>query len=283
MLAKRIPTILPELSYPEAVEVTRIHSAAGLLPAGQSLCTQRPFRAPHHTLSAAALAGGGAVPTPGEVSLAHNGVLFLDELPEFPRSVTEVLRQPLEDGQITVTRAAGRFTFPSSFMLVCAMNPCKCGYYGHPTHPCTCTEAGVHKYLSKISGPLIDRIDIQIELPSLAYSELTANTPEESSATIRARVNAARAFAQARLAPEDQNIHCNAALSAKQMRKYCILSPDAKALMEQAFERMGLSARGHDRILRVARTIADLAASETIELVHLAEAIQMRSLDRSYW
>ncbi|MBQ7365443.1 MAG: YifB family Mg chelatase-like AAA ATPase [Clostridia bacterium] len=283
MLAKRIPSILPEMTFGESLETTQIHSIAGTLPAGQSLITNRPFRSPHHTMSSAALSGGGSIPIPGEVSLAHNGVLFLDELPEFSKSVTETLRQPLEDGAITISRAMGRFRFPSSFMLVCAMNPCRCGYFGHPTRPCTCKPLDIKKYMSKISGPLLDRIDIQIEVPSLSFDDLADTTPAESSAVIRERVNRARAFSRERFQKDGLSLFSNSAMQAPEIRKYCALDPDAAALLRAAFDAMGLSARGHDRILRVARTIADLAGSENITASHIAEAIQLRSLDRKYW
>lgn len=283
MLAKRIPSILPEMTFQESLETTQIHSIAGTLPAGQSLIVNRPFRSPHHTMSSAALSGGGSIPIPGEVSLAHNGVLFLDELPEFSKSVTETLRQPLEDGAITISRAMGRFRFPSSFMLVCAMNPCRCGYFGHPTRPCTCKPLDIKKYMSKISGPLLDRIDIQIEVPSLAFEDLADTTPAEPSATIRERVNKARAFARERFEKDGKAIFSNSAMQAPDIRRYCALDESAAALLRAAFDSMGLSARGHDRILRVARTIADLAGSENITAAHIAEAIQLRSLDRKYW
>lgn len=282
MLAKRIPTILPEMTFDEAVQTTKIHSVAGVLPPDVSLVGTRPFRAPHHTMSCAGLAGGGRIPTPGEISLASGGVLFLDELPEFSRPSMEVLRQPLEDRKVTITRVGGKVTFPADFMLVCAMNPCKCGYFGHPTKKCTCSREDIRKYLSRISGPLLDRIDIQIEMPSLSYEELSADDPTaEKSADIRKRVNEARAFARERYGKA--KIYSNAQLTSAEIRKFCQMEDGAKTLLKRAFDSLGLSARGYDRILRVARTIADLDKSEKIKTAHIAEAIQFRSLDRKYW
>lgn len=283
MLAKRIPTILPPLDFEEAIETTKLHSVAGILPEKVSLLTSRPFRSPHHTLSPVALAGGGSVPMPGEISLAHNGVLFLDELPEYSKQSAEVLRQPLEDHKITITRASGRVTFPCSFMLVCAMNPCRCGYYGHPTRQCTCRKKDISDYLQKISGPLLDRIDIQIEVPSLSYDELSSGREEETSEAIRARVVKARRRAVDRFRANGETTFSNSGMETSQIRKYCELSPAASNLLKNAFEKMGLSGRGYDRILRVSRTIADLDGSENIEAKHIAEAIQLRSLDRKYW
>lgn len=283
MLAKRLPTILPPLSFDEAVETTKIHSVAGTLPADVSLLVSRPFRSPHHTMSAVSLAGGGINPRPGEVSLAHNGVLFLDEFPEFPKQVTDALRQPIEDGRITITRAAGRVTFPCSFMLVAAMNPCRCGYFGDPTHTCTCRSNDIKNYIARISGPLLDRIDIQVELPTVTYDELSSSDRrEESSATIRERVIAARSFAAKRFAGEE-HVFCNAKLTSAMIRKYCVPDTAGRELLKQAYESLGLSARGYDRTLRVARTIADLAGCETIGAAHIAEAVRFRSLDRKYW
>ncbi len=283
MLAKRLPTILPALTFEEAIETTMIHSISGMLAKDRSLVVQRPFRSPHHTMSAAGLAGGGKIPAPGEISIAHNGVLFLDELPEFNRDAMEVLRQPLEDGSVTITRAAGKVTFPCTFMLVSAMNPCRCGYFGHPSIPCTCKREDIRKYVSRISGPLLDRMDIQIEIPALSYDELTGKKEEESSASIRRRVEKARAFAVARYAASGVTVSANARLTAPQIRKFCPLDNGANVLLRQAFERMGLSARGYDRILRVARTVADMDEAEVISTSHVAEAIQLRSLDRKYF
>ena len=283
MLAKRLPTILPPLSFGEAIETTKVHSVAGTLPEGTSLMSVRPFRSPHHTMSAVSLVGGGINPTPGEVSLANNGVLFLDELPEFPKQVTDALRQPLEDRKVTITRANGRVTFPCSFMLVGAMNPCRCGYFGHSTRPCTCKPFDVKRYVSRISGPMLDRIDIQIELPSLSYTELADRSESgERSEVIRARVIEARKFARKRMGEDSPYIN-NASLDSAGIRKYCIADDDAMELLRAAYDSMGLSARGYDRIMRVARTIADLDKSEIIRAEHIAEAIQFRSLDRKYW
>lgn len=282
MLAKRLPTILPPLTFSEAIETTKVHSVSGSLPDGVSLLSVRPFRSPHHTMSAVSLVGGGVNPMPGEVSLANNGVLFLDELPEFPKQVTDALRQPLEDRRVTITRAAGRVTFPCSFMLVGAMNPCRCGYFGHPTRKCTCKPIDVKRYISRISGPMLDRIDIQIELPSLTYSELADDSQTiETSADVRARVIDAREFAQQRM--KDDRYLNNASLDSAGIRKYCRADDEAMELLHAAYDSMGLSARGYDRIMRVARTIADLDKSDIIHAEHIAEAIQFRSLDRKYW
>ena len=271
------------LKKAEAVETTKIHSVSGNLRT--NLVTERPFRSPHHTVSPVGLVGGGVNPRPGEISLAHNGVLFLDGLPEFPKTVTESLRQPLEDGTVTVTRAAAKVTYPASFMLVCAMNPCKCGYYGDPTHPCRCAPGAITKYLERISGPLLDRIDIEIELPAVTYDEISGKTAKgESSASIRARVNAARKFTDERLRRGgDIPGVLNAKMTTKMLHKYCTPTEEGSQLMKDAFESLGLSARGHDRVLRVARTIADLDNSEQITEEHIAEAIMYRSLDRKYW
>lgn len=287
MIAKRIPSILPEMTLEESLETTKVHSVSGILPEGVSLVRERPFRSPHHTMSAVSLSGGGRNPVPGEISLATNGVLFLDELPEFNRSVIDALRQPLEDGKITITRVAGRVTYPSTFMLVCAMNPCKCGYYGHPTRECTCTRQEIRKYVAKVSGPLLDRMDIQVEVPAINYGELAKGKAEESSEDIRIRVNKAREIMKKRFAGETNDsgipISCNGQMEPRHLRKYCALSPECSQIMEQAYTVMGLSARGHDRVLRVARTIADLDGSEEILVKHLAEALQYRGLDKKYF
>jgi magnesium chelatase family protein len=281
MLAKRIPTILPPLTFDEAIQTTKVHSVAGVLEAGASLVGTRPFRSPHHTISDAGLIGGGVAPRPGEVSLANNGLLFLDELPEFQRNVLEVLRQPLEDGHVTIARASMSLTFPARFMLAAAMNPCPCGYFNDPSRECTCTPPLIQRYVSKISGPLLDRIDIHIDMPAVKYRELRSDSGGESSETIRCRVISARQRQLRRYAGE--KIYCNAQMSPRQIRKYCEISAECERLLETAMSRLGLSARAHDRILKVGRTIADLEASEQIQTAHVSEAIQYRSLDHSYW
>jgi magnesium chelatase family protein len=294
MLAKRLPSILAPLRFEEALETTKIHSVAGVLNKDEGLVTQRPFRAPHHTISDAGLIGGGMVPRPGEVSLSHNGLLFLDELPEFPRNVLEVLRQPLEDGHVTIARAAMSLSFPARFMLAAAMNPCPCGYFNDKSRDCMCTPPMIQRYVSKVSGPLLDRIDIHIEVPAVQYKELRGGQASEGSAEIRLRVMKARERQHARFLESgartngspraaSRPVFSNAQMSTKQIRTHCELSSDAEKLLERAMQQQGLSARAHDRILKVARTIADLDSSENIAVKHIAEAIQYRTLDRSYW
>ena len=281
MLAKRLPSILPEMSFEESIETTKIHSIAGTLDGKNPFVSNRPFRSPHHTVSVAGMAGGGTVPKPGEISLAHNGVLFLDELPEFRRDVMEALRQPLEDGKVTISRVAGSLTYPSSIMLVAAMNPCPCGFFGHPTRQCTCAPSAVHKYLNKISGPMLDRIDLHVEVPPVDYNALSSNANEETSAQIKERVNKAREVQRERY--KGTGISCNARLTPDMLKKYCVLTKEASEYLELAFERLGMSARAYDRILKVARTIADLDGSQNIEKQHIFSAISFRSLDRKYW
>jgi len=283
MLAKRIPTILPPFTFEEALETTKIHSVAGVLDSGAGLVGTRPFRSPHHTISDAGLIGGGMVPRPGEVSLAHNGVLFLDELPEFPRNVLEVMRQPLEDGTVCIARAAMSLTFPARFMLAAAMNPCPCGHFSDPSRECRCTPQMIQRYISKISGPLLDRIDIHIDVPAVNYKELRSRAAAESSSEIRDRVIRAREIQLNRFAAAGERIYANAQMTSRQIRAYCDLSTDCERLLERAVTQQGLSARAHDRILKVARTVADLEGAASIEAKHIAEAIQYRSLDRTYW
>jgi len=278
MLAKRIPTILPDMTFEEALETTRIHSVMGYVRSGQSLIATRPFRSPHHTLSDVAMVGGGQIPKPGEVSLAHNGVLFLDELPEFKRNVLEVLRQPIEDGVVTISRAVSSITYPASIMLVCAMNPCPCGYYGDTRHQCTCTPSQINRYRQKVSGPLLDRIDIHVEVPAVPYKDLSDDLTGEPSDVIKQRVQRAKEIQIQRF--KKDNIYSNAKMRSRHIKKYCSLKQEAKDILETAMHRLGLSARAYTRILKVSRTIADLSNSEHIEAEHVSEAIQYRSLDR---
>jgi Mg chelatase-related protein len=281
MLAKRFPSILPDMTFQESIETTKIHSISGQLAGKTSLIQVRPFRSPHHTVSTAGLSGGGTVPRPGEISLAHNGVLFLDELPEFSRSAMEVLRQPIEDGIVTISRVNSSVSYPCNILLVAAMNPCPCGFFGHPTRYCTCSPKSVTKYLGKISGPLLDRLDLHIEVPPVEYDTLAARQKSESSASIRKRVNAAKQIQTLRF--QGTNIHSNANIPSSVLHEICCMSKDADSLLKQAFEKLGLSARAYDRVLKVSRTIADLENSEKIEAHHAAEAVQYRSLDRKYW
>ncbi len=275
MLARRLPSILPDMTRQESLQTTEIYSVAGLTTARQPLITQRPFRSPHHTASPVSLSGGGSVPRPGEISLAHNGILFLDELPEFDKSALETLRQPLEDGALTITRVSGSLTLPSRFMLVCAMNPCRCGWYGHPSGRCTCSSAQVESYMRRISGPLLDRIDMHVEVPSVDYESMRRRETPECSAAVRARVNAAREIQKRRF--EGTSVSCNAYMTPPMIGQYCALDEASEKLMQNAFDRLGLTGRSHDRILRMARTIADLEGCEHISAAHLAEAIQYRS------
>jgi magnesium chelatase family protein len=282
MLAKRLPTILPPLEFEEALEITKIHSVAGLTGRA-GLITERPFKSPHHTVSQAGLIGGGSIPRPGEVSLAHLGVLFLDELPEFDRSVLEVLRQPMEDKEVTISRAATSLTFPANFTLVASMNPCPCGYFGSNSRRCTCNEFQIQRYVSRVSGPLMDRIDIHVDVPAVKFDELRGKNvePAEASEPIRDRVIRAREIQLERF--NGDGVFSNSAMSPRQIRTHCPLDADCEALLERAMTRQGLSARAHDRILKVSRTIADLAGSDNIEPGHISEAINYRSLDRNYW
>lgn len=281
MLAKRMPGILPELTFEESIETTQIHSVAGLLDADHPLVTVRPFRSPHHTISSAGLAGGGTIPHPGEISLAHNGLLFLDELAEFDRRTLEILRQPLEDRSVTISRAAGTIRYPCSIMLIAAMNPCPCGYLGHPTRPCTCGQKAAANYLNRVSGPLLDRFDLHIEAAPVTFDDLSTTKKEESSAEIRKRVVAARAIQTARY--EGTGITCNARITPDKLAQFCPMTDKAKARLKAVFEKLGLSARAYDRLLKVARTSADMRGEEVIGESHIAEAVQYRTLDRKYW
>lgn len=282
MLAKRIPTILPPLTFDEGIETTKIHSVAGYLPPDTALVATRPYRSPHHTISDAALVGGGTYPRPGEVSLAHNGVLFLDELPEFKKNVLEVMRQPLEDGKVTISRSKLTIDYPANFMLAAAMNPCPCGYYTDPNNECTCSTIQIQRYMARISGPLLDRIDIHIEVPAVKYKELASKELGESSSSIRERAVAARQ-SQTNRFKSRKGIYCNADMGSKEIREYCAIDSAGEELLKMAITKLGLSARAYDRILKVARTIADLAASQSIRPEHISEAIQYRSLDRNLW
>jgi magnesium chelatase family protein len=281
MLTRRMPTILPPLTPSESLETTRIYSAMGRLAPGEALLATRPFRSPHHTISDAGMVGGGTIPTPGEISLAHHGVLFLDELPEFNRRSLEVLRQPLEEGRVTISRALNSSTFPASFVLVAAMNPCPCGYMGDPKHTCKCSPMQIERYMGRISGPLLDRIDLHIEVPAVPYQELAARQDGTSSASMRAQVQQARDVQMKRFGGEGQRL--NSRMTSRQLRKFCVLDTECQGLMQTAMDSLGLSARAHDRILRVARTIADLEGAADIKHTHLSEAIGYRSLDRKLW
>ncbi|HWN89631.1 MAG TPA: YifB family Mg chelatase-like AAA ATPase, partial [Chitinophagaceae bacterium] len=282
MLAKRLPTILPPLTLHEALETTKIHSVAGKLPENSTLVSKRPFRSPHHTISDVALVGGGGNPQPGEISLAHNGVLFLDELPEFKRTVLEVMRQPMEERRVTISRAKVALDFPASFMLIASMNPCPCGFFNHPEKECTCPPGAVQKYLNKISGPLLDRIDLHVEVTPVPFNELSSAKNSDNSTVIRERVIKAREM-QAERYKNNPGIYCNAQISSKMLKEICVIDNVGQNLLKAAMEKLNLSARAYDRILKVSRTIADLSGSEKIKPEHLAEAIQYRSLDREGW
>ena len=281
MLAKRLPSILSDMTFEESIETTKIHSVSGLLSKEQPLVTVRPFRAPHHTVSPAGLSGGGSIPKPGEISLAHNGVLFLDELPEFSRPAMEILRQPIEDGKVTISRVNGTLTYPCSVMLIAAMNPCPCGYFGHPTRPCTCSPTKVAHYLSKVSGPLLDRLDLHIDAMPVEFEHISSKAKSEGSAEIKKRVDRARQIQTERYKGTD--IFCNARLTPSRLQQDCPVSESGMKLLKNAFDKLGLSARAYDRILKVSRTIADLDESDILQSQHIAEAIQYRSLDRKYW
>ena len=281
LMAKCVPTIMPDMTFEEAVEVTKIHSVAGILDAGKGIVTARPFRTPHHTVTVPALMGGGAKAKPGEVSMAHNGVLFLDEMPEYQRQTLESLRQPLEDGVVTVSRAKQSLDYPAKFMLIASMNPCPCGNFGSKTQQCRCTAAEIRRYVSRLSGPLLDRIDLQIEVDGISYEELRFAPPSEDSATIKARVEKARALQRERY--KGTGVHTNAQMTNAQMKKYCALTPDCERILEAAFKKLNMTARASARVLKVARTIADLEGSESILVKHITEAVQYRSLDRKYW
>jgi magnesium chelatase family protein len=282
MLAKRLPGILPPMTFDEALETTKIHSVAGMLPPNTALVAARPFRSPHHTISDSALVGGGTIPRPGEISLAHHGVLFLDELPEFARNVLEVMRQPLEDGKVTISRSKMSIDYPANFMLMCAMNPCPCGNYGNPNQECTCNMNQIQKYVGKISGPLLDRIDIHVEVPAVKYNELASKREGETSAQIRRRVIAAREVQSQRF-KDMPGMYSNADMQSNDIKQFCQIDTTGAELLKMAMDKLGLSARAYDRILKVSRTIADLAGSESIRPEHLSEAIQYRSLDRNFY
>ena len=281
MMSRCMPSILPDLSFEEALEITKIHSIAGILPNESPIITTRPFRAPHHTISGASLIGGGRIPRPGEISLAHYGVLFLDELPEFNKNTLELMRGPLEDEKVTISRVNASLTYPCNFMMIASMNPCPCGYYGSKEKECTCSESAITKYMGKISGPLLDRIDIHIEVQEVKYDKLNSNIESESSEKIKERVNKARKIQLERY--KEYNIYSNSELTPKLIEKYCKLDKDCRQILKNSFEKLGLSARAYSRILKVARTIADLDEKDNIETKHLAEAIQYRNLDKKYW